>query len=383
MVDGFGCAAHVRYFGNHFHAVGDELLGVFAVKLVLSCAGQSDVHLAFPGLLACEEFRSGELLGVWSHDVVARCAEFEHIADLLVVEAGGIVDVAVGARDSHNLGAEFGSLHGCAPCNVAEARDSHSLALDVVALLLEHGLHEIESAEAGSLGTDARAAEFEALAGECAVVLVDELLVHAVHIAYFAAAYADIAGGNVAVGTEVLPQTEHEGLAEAHDFTVALAAGREVGAALCAAHRQSGEGILECLLEAEELEDRQVDRCVEADTALVRADGVVELYAVADVVLHLALVVEPGYTESDDTVGFDHTFDYLVAFKFGVLVVHVLYTQEHFSHSLEVFLFAGVFGLKVGHDFVYIHNDLGFRGLCSFLSFISYSSVIHLRKSNQ
>ncbi len=122
------------------------------------------------------------------------------------------------------------------------------LPLDVVVALLEHVLHEVEGAETCSLGTYAAAAEL-CLAGECAVVLVDEAFVHTVHISYFASAHADVAGGHVAVGTEVLPEAEHECLAEAHDFAVALATGRS-RCRLCAAHGKGGEGVFECLLEA-------------------------------------------------------------------------------------------------------------------------------------
>ena len=46
---------------------------------------------------------------------------------------------------------------------------------------------------------------------------------------------------------------------------------------LAAAHVQARERILEGLLEAEELEDGQVDGRVETQAALVRADGRVEL----------------------------------------------------------------------------------------------------------
>ncbi len=63
---------------------------------------------------------------------------------------------------------------------------------------------------------------------------------------------------------------------------------------------------------------------METDATFVRADGIVELHAVTYVVLNFALVVNPGYTESEDTVGFDHTFDDFVAFEFRVLVVYVL-----------------------------------------------------------
>ena len=43
---------------------------------------------------------------------------------------------------------------------------------------------------------------------------------------------------------------------------------------------------------------------MEAQTALVRTNGTVELYPVANIHLYLALVVYPGHTECDDTFWF-------------------------------------------------------------------------------
>lgn len=65
----------------------------------------------------------------------------------------------------------------------------------------------------------------------------------------------------------------------------------------------AGQGILEDLLEAEELEDRQVDGRVESQTSLVRAEGGVELDAVAAVDLELAVVILPDDAELDDALG--------------------------------------------------------------------------------
>jgi hypothetical protein len=58
-----------------------------------------------------------------------------------------------------------------------------------------------------------------------------------------------------------------------------LPLGSKSRAALAAAHRQRGERVLEHLLEGEELEDAEVDRRVEAQAALVRADRAVHLDA--------------------------------------------------------------------------------------------------------
>ena len=189
-------------------------------------------------------------------------------------------------------------------------------------------------------------------------MLVDEAFIHAVHITYFAAAYADIACGNVTVGTEVLPEAENEGLAETHDLTVALAAGREVAAAFGATHGEGCEGVFECLLEAEEFQNREVDRSVETDTAFVRADGIVELHAIADVVLHFAFVIKPCDTECHDTVRLDHTLDDFVAFEFRMLIVDILDAHQHFLHCLKVFFFTRMLGFQVVHDTVNIHKCL-------------------------
>ena len=50
----------------------------------------------------------------------------------------------------------------------------------------------------------------------------------------------------------------HESLTETHHLSIALAAGREVGAALASAHGQSGERVLESLLESKEFEDAEI-----------------------------------------------------------------------------------------------------------------------------
>lgn len=66
-------------------------------------------------------------------------------------------------------------------------------------------------------------------------------------------------------------------IAELADFVVGLALGVEVSTTLATAHHQASQGVFEDLLEAEELENGQVDRGVEAESTLVRAEGRVEL----------------------------------------------------------------------------------------------------------
>ena len=63
--------------------------------------------------------------------------------------------------------------------------------------------------------------------------------------------------------------------------------------------------VLEDLLEGEELEDAEVDRGVEAQAALVGADGAVHLDAEAAVDLDLAAVVLPRDAEHEDPLRLD------------------------------------------------------------------------------
>lgn len=87
---------------------------------------------------------------------------------------------------------------------------------------------------------------------------------------------------------------------------------------------------------------------METDATLVRANGVVELNAITDVVLNFTLIIYPCYTESENTVWFNHTFDDFCFFKLWVLVVLVLYSKENFTYSLQIFLFTRMFGLEIG-----------------------------------
>ena len=87
---------------------------------------------------------------------------------------------------------------------------------------------------------------------------------------------------------------------------------------------------------------------MEADTTLVRADSVVELYAVADVYMDFTCIIDPRYTEGDDTVGLYEALDDSGFFELRVLVVDFFYREKNFLHSLEEFLFPRVLCLERG-----------------------------------
>lgn len=71
----------------------------------------------------------------------------------------------------------------------------------------------------------------------------------------------------------------------------------EVSPPLGTAHRQCSECIFERLFEGEEFQNRGCNTCVETYAALVRTDDIVVLHTITHISLHLALVVNPSYTE--------------------------------------------------------------------------------------
>jgi hypothetical protein len=134
----------------------------------------------------------------------------------------------------------------------------------------------------------------------------------------------------------------HEGLAEAHHLAVGAAPGVEVGAALGAADRHARERVLEDLLEAEELDDAEVDGRMEAEAALVGAKRAVELDAEAPVDLHLAGVILPGHAEDDLPLRLADPLDDPMTAVLGELRQHRSERAEHLAHRLMEFRLAGV-----------------------------------------
>ena len=126
--------------------------------------------------------------------------------------------------------------------------------------------------------------------------------------------------------------------------------GVKVAAALAAAHGQAGQAVLEHLLEAQELDDGQVDAGMEAQAALVGADGRVELDAVAAVHLDLAVVVHPGHAEHDHALRLNDALDQAVLFQLGAGLDDRLQAFQNFVHRLQKLFLLGV---ALGQTFVH------------------------------
>ncbi|CAH0327520.1 hypothetical protein SRABI128_06187 [Microbacterium sp. Bi128] len=137
-------------------------------------------------------------------------------------------------------------------------------------------------------------------------------------------------------------QLGHEGLAETHDFGVRASAGVEIGAALAAADRHAGQGILEDLLEAKELNDSKVYRGVESQATLIGAQRRIELHPEAAVDLEAAGVVRPRHAEDDLPFGLAEPLEDSSFKELRVAVVHRSETFKDLDDCLVELHFAGI-----------------------------------------
>jgi len=94
----------------------------------------------------------------------------------------------------------------------------------------------------------------------------------------------------------------HESIAETADLVVGFALGIKVATTLGTSHVNSSQGVLEDLLESEELEDRKVDGRMETESSLVRAKGRVELDTITALDMWLSMIILPDNAELDDSL---------------------------------------------------------------------------------
>ena len=352
---------HIGHLDVILDAVGDDLLGGVHLDVVLHGRGHDDISLDAPGLFAGEE-GNAELVGIILDTVSAGIAHLEQIVHLFL--AGGnallVEDVAVGTGEGDDLGTQVHGLLADAPGDIAEACAGDGLALDVLALMLEDFLQIVHCAVAGGFRTGQGTAVGEALAGENAV-LPDALqaAVLAEQVADLTAADAHVTGGNVDVRPDVAVQSGHKALAETHDLRIGLAGGVEIGAALAAADGKTGQTVLEDLLKAQELDDAGIDIGLEAQAALVGAESAVELAAVADVGVIIALVIHPDDAEGEHPLRLDHAVEQVSLHILGMGVDDRGNGGEDLLDGLHEFRLIAMLFLDIVDDAldICIHND--------------------------
>src|SRR6266478_7386553 len=290
------------------------------------------------------EDRFLEFLRVLADASTFHVLQLDDPGEFVAIDAIGIVDDAIRIRHADRLRAEIKQLLNRVLRNIAAAGDQAELAFERILPALQHFVGEVHAAIAGGLRTNQRTAPVQPLTRENAGEFIPQPLVLAEQKADLASAHADVARRDVGVWSNVPLQFGHEALAEAHDFVVALALGIEIRSALSAAHGQRGERVLEDLFERQEFQNAKIHRWVEAQSALVGADGAVHLDAEAAIDLHFARVIEPGHAEHKDSFGLRNAFQDLGFAILRVAFQHGPQGLEHFEDSLVEFRFGWVFG---------------------------------------
>ena len=164
-------ATHIAHLGHQAHATRMQGLGIGQCEFVLRGAGQGDIHRMLPRFAPREESGLGIALGIGSHDILATEPELQHIVYLVAAHTLWVEDITVGAAQGHHLGTHLGGLLHSTPGHVAEARDGHRAACDILPQVMQHLPDEVECTVACGLGTHERTAELQPFAGEGAGVL--------------------------------------------------------------------------------------------------------------------------------------------------------------------------------------------------------------------
>ena len=298
---------HIGAFRYGLHAVSDQLTGGIDVQLVLRRARQRDIHRYGPRLFAFQ-IGQAKLARVIRYAAMATLFNVDQARQFFFGEACLVDDGAVRVGRCNHPRAKLHRFLDGVLRHVARAGNRHASAFKAQTVALKHRFGEVNQAIAGGFRTNQAAAEGETFAGKYAGAVVRELTHHPGHKADFTTAYADITGRHVGIRPQMTIQFGHQRLAETHDFAVALAFRIEIAAAFTAAHRQGGQGVFEGLFKAKEFQNRQVYGGVKTHTALVRADGGVELHAPCAVNLNLVTVINPNDAELDSTLRFNQTF---------------------------------------------------------------------------
>src|SRR5690606_39145657 len=339
---------HVGAFTDRETAVGDQRSRAGLVELVLCGAGESGLARNAPDSAVLQILRAWMLVEIV---LDAPALDLLQTLDGGELDAVWIVNDAVGIRTGDDFRAQLMQLLDRVDRHVPGAGYDAGLAFDRFTARLEHFLDEVHDPVTGRLTPHERSAPARALAGEHAgFVAIRHALVLAEQIADFAFTDAYVARRHVGEFPEMAMQLRHEALAEVHHLIVAAALGIEIRAALGAADRHAGDGVLEDLLGPEELDDAQVHRRVEAQPPLVGTEHAVELHAKAAIDVHFTAIISPRHAENDLTLRLADALDDLVL---GILRMSAQHGAERFGDFPDGLMELGLAGIApydIGDD---------------------------------
>ena len=215
-----------------------------------------------------------------------RAGLVDVLAELVRVDALGVGDVAADVADADDDRALLREQARGVAADVAEALDDDVRAVEVEVLVLRPLGDAVNDALAGRLGAAVAAAGGDALAGDdaadrVAVAGADDVHVRVHHPDHRLAVGVHVGRRDVEVGADVAAERRGEAARDALELGLAVLARVELDAALAAAERDLVERALVRHPRRERLHLVEVGLVVVAHAALVRAEDVVVLDAVA------------------------------------------------------------------------------------------------------
>ena len=149
----------------------------------------------------------------------------------------------------------------------------------------------------------------------------------------------------------------HKALAEAHDFSIGLALWIKVGAAFATADRQGSQSVFENLLKAQELDDAEVYRWMEAEATFVWANGTVKLYTITLVYMYLASIVSPRNTEHNNALRLNNALQNSLLLILRILIQYRSNRSQNFLYSIMELGFTRILSLNLCNNFFNISSQ--------------------------
>ena len=197
--------------------------------------------------------------------------------------------------------------------------------------MVQHFLAKVNTPVACGFGANQAPTELQAFASQYTVKLILKSLVLPEQVTDFTSPNANVTRRHVFVRSNMPKQFGHHRLAKTHHLVVAFSLGVEICSSLSAAHRQSGQTVLERLLKAQELQHAQGNSWVKSQAAFIGPNRVIELHTPSSVDANIAFIISPSNTKRQHAVRFSHSFKDLI------LKVNRMFIYER-HHSRNEFL---------------------------------------------